>query len=281
MGKTHLLHALASKAHQQGWAVACFRAEEFTSRYMTAYREQQLPSFQAAVRGARLFVLDDLQYLHGKPGIQEELVHIVDTLSLGGGYVAFGSERSPLDLGFTERLASRLVAGTSVHVQPFRYPERLAYATCVACERHCELPAWALERVAHIEAPSIRVLLGAVNAAISLERSGMLELARLDTELLKRSLEAIAPRATSDRTIAEAIARHFQTTFEELAGRSRKPAVTAARGATVAALKEHGRSNAEIAKLLGDRDRTTISQLGGRGRELLDADPALRRLATG
>ena len=279
MGKTHLLHALAAKARGLGWSIACFRAEEFTSHYMNALRAQALPEFQASVRAVRLFILDDLQYLDGKKGTQDELVHTMDAVTHHGGYVAFGSERPPLDLGFADRLATRLAAGTSVNVQPFRYAERSAYARQLANQRRSELSEWAIERIACIEAPSIRVVQGAINAAISLQRAGLLDLSRLDAELLKLSLQSVAPAAISNRALAEAIAGYFETTFDELVGRSRKPAVTAARAAAVAALKEHGRGNAEIATLLGARDRSTISQLTARGKAMLETDPRLRRIA--
>ena len=279
MGKTHLLHALARRAADQGWPVACFRAEEFTNRYMTALRAQMLPDFQAAVRAVRLFILDDLQYLREKKGIQEELVHTIDAVLQAGGSVAFGSEQAPLALGFSDRLATRLFEGTSVHVKPFCFEERVAYAICLAAECQCDLPRWAIERIARIEAPSIRIVRGAVNAAIALHRDSRLDLARLDAELLTRSLQTCAPVLASARELLEKIAAHFETTTEELLGRSRKPQLTAARAVSIAALKERGLSNAEVAHLLGGRDRTTVSQLAPRGRELIEGEPALRRLA--
>ena len=278
MGKTHLLHALAGRAMERGWPLACFRAEEFTNRYMEAVRSSRLPEFQASVRGVRLFVLDDLQYLDGKTGTQNEFVNTIDTLLQQGGMVACGSERPPLDLNFVERLATRLSGGTSIHVRPFCYAERLEFVGRVAAERKCELPAWAAERVANINARSVREVLGAANVAISLARCGELALARLDTELVKLSLELAAPKGVCDQDLIERIAGYFETTFAEIAGRSRKPAVTGARAVAIAALREQGRSNAVIATLLGNRDRTTISQLSGRGREMIEADSGLTRL---
>ena len=46
MGKTHLLHALAHRAAEAGWPVACLSAEEFTTRYQTALRRKDVEDFQ-------------------------------------------------------------------------------------------------------------------------------------------------------------------------------------------------------------------------------------------
>jgi hypothetical protein len=57
--------------------------------------------------------------------------------------------------------------------------------------------------------------------------------------------------------------------------------VSNARAIAVAALKQRGRSLSEIAVILGDRDRSTISGLGERGRELLELDSDLQRRLAG
>ena len=66
MGKRRLLHALAHRAAADGWAVTCLSTEEFTTRYQTALRRRDVEEFQAALRQAKLLIIDDLQYLAGK-----------------------------------------------------------------------------------------------------------------------------------------------------------------------------------------------------------------------
>jgi len=280
MGKTHLLHALACRAASDGWAVACLSAEEFTTRYMTGLRNHSVEEFQASLRRVRLLIIDDLQYIAGKKATQDELVHTIDAVVNGGGYVVVASELHPLDIDLPDRLTSRLAAGIVTHVEPFRLAERKRFIEQLARERRVALPGWAVERIASCEVPSVRILQGAVNAAIALGQRDLLDPRRLDAELTRISIAASHPGVLEDRVMLDAIARHFEIGFEELAGRSRKLPIGNARAVAAAALKDRGRSLSEIASILGNRDRSTVSQLAERGRAMLATDEALRaRLA--
>lgn len=281
LGKTHLLHALAGSASVAGWPVACLSAEEFTNRFMTALRGGKLEDFQKSLRGVRLLIIDDLQYLAGKTGTLDELVHTIDAVTNAGGHVVVASERHPFDLDLPERLASRLAGGIVTRVEPFVMGERRRFIEQAARRHRVALPAWAIERIAGCEAPSVRLLQGAVNAAVSLQRSEMLAERDLDAALTRISIAAVSPGALEDRCLLDTIARYFEVGMDDLIGRSRKPLLTQARAIAVAALKDRGRSNADVAEVLGGRDRSTISQAAERGRELLGAEPRLRSQLAG
>lgn len=279
LGKSHLLHALACAAVEAGWAVACLTAEEFSNRYHAALRAKAVDAFQDSLRPARLLIVDDLQYLDGRAGTLDELGHTIDAITNGGGYVALGSERHPRDLQVPQRLASRLQAGLVTRVEPFRIEERRLYIAERTRAMRDSLPGWAAERIANLEVPSVRALQGAVNAAVMLGRASFLEPARLDAELMRVALAEVAPAVSRERAILDAIARHFETTHDELVGRSRKGNVTEARAVAVALLREEGHSLARLTKLLDGRDKSTLSQLAERGQAVLESSPALRRLA--
>ncbi|MGI8926389.1 MAG: DnaA ATPase domain-containing protein [Tepidiformaceae bacterium] len=274
MGKTHLLHALAREACEAGLGVACLNAEEFATRYIGSMRRGQVEDFQETLRSVRLLLIDDLQYLAHKKGTLDELVHTIDAVTNRGGHVVAAGERHPAEMDLPERLASRLAEGVVTRIEPFGCDERRAFIDRMAAEQGAALPAWAVERIALAEVPSVRALVGAVNKALMLQRVGQLELRRLDAELTLISV-AEAAAGMSDEALLDLAARHFQLSTAELQGPSRRPAVTEARAATAAALKARGRTNARIGELLG-RDRTSIPGLARRGLELLGNDAALR-----
>ena len=281
MGKTHLLHALACRAASLGKRVACLHAEEFTTRFMNAVRRSEMEEFQTTLRGVDLLIVDDLQYLTGKKGTLDELVHTIDAVANGGGHVVVASERHPFDLDLPDRLSSRLAAGVVTRVEPFRLQERKLFIEHLARQLRVSLPAWAVERIAGCEVPSTRVLQGAVHAAVALSRGERLDAGRLDAELMRLSAAELAPVGFDDRALLDIIARHFETTFEQLAGRSRVGPVAKARAVAVFALKERGRTLSEIASVLGKRDSSTISQLQERGRDLLAGEVGLRERLAG
>ena len=281
LGKTHLLHSLAHCAAAEGWATACLSAEEFTTRYQTALRRRDLEPFHATFRNLKLLIVDDLQYLAGKEATQVELVHTIEAVNNAGGHVVFASELHPFDINLIDRLASRLVGGLIARVEPFRAAERQCFIEQLARARRASLPRWAIERIAGCEIPSVRVLQGAVNAALALQQRENLDLRRLDAELTRISVDAVCPGIFDDRFLLDAIARHFDTKFEEMAGRSRKQQVAQARAVAIAAMKERGRSLSEISRTLGGRHPSTISELVARGQQLIAADAGLRAVLAG
>ncbi len=280
MGKTHLLHALACRAAAANRRVACLNAEEFTTLFQNAIRNKEMDAFQDSVRSVDLFIIDDLQYLAGKTGTLDQLVHTIDAVTNSGGHVVVASERHPFELELPERLSSRLAAGIITRVEPFIMEERREFIDHVARSLRAGLPMWAVERIAGCEIPSTRVLQGAVHAAVALGRCGRLDPARLDADLTRVATVDASPAGCDDRETLEAIARYFETSFEELTGRSRVTAVSNARAIAIFALKARGRSLSQIASVLGKRDPSTISQLQARGARLLAADAVLQaRLA--
>ncbi|MGH2631873.1 MAG: DnaA ATPase domain-containing protein [Tepidiformaceae bacterium] len=284
MGKTHLLHALASQAANDGRSVVCLSAEEFASRFISACRagNEAVADFQATARSAGLLVIDDLQYLTPRhEGTAKELVFTMDAVTNAGGDVVVASEIPPHEMSLLDRLYSRLRSGITVRVSPFHMAERRAFIERLAREYRVSLPAWAIERIAGCEVPSVRVLQGAVHSAVGLQRLNQLDMRRLDAELTVLSVSATAPGALEDRELLDAIADHFGVKLDDLLGRGRSQQVATARAAATAALRARGRGVPAIARLLDGRDPSTVRELSARGQRLLDEDEPLRRRIAG
>lgn len=276
VGKTHLLHAAAARAAAAGWGVACLSAEQFTNRYVHARKQERLAVFKAELRSVGLLVVDDLQYLAGRESTTEELGLTIDEISNAGGKVVLASEVPPYEMSLPQRLVSRLMAGVTALIEPFGIDERRAFIEWLAREQRVALPVWAIERIAGCEVPSVRVLQGAVNAAVLLQQSGKLDLRRLDASLMHLTAVAVAPPSLGDKELVERIAKHFQVTFEELVGRSRSGSVGEARAVAAAALHNRGRSFAQVGAMLSGRDASTVKGICQRGLVLIDSDPLLR-----
>ncbi len=272
VGKTHLLHGLAAQASGRGQRVACLSGEGFTSRYQRALREGNVETFQDAVRGVQLLIIDDLHDLAGKTGTLRELVHTLDAVTHGGGAVVVGSELRPRELGLPERLCSRLEAGIVATVEPFAAGERRAFIEQRLADLRVALPSWCLEQLA-TGTGSVRSILAGVHAAVGLQRRGLLSELRLAAEV-----GALALQQRGDETakaVIERIAEHFAVAVGEMEGRSRAQKLARPRAVAAAALQERGCSYSEIGALLGGRSRSTIKGLAERGRALGAEDPAV------
>ena len=99
-GKTHLLNALAWEAMQTGGErrVVYLTAERFTSTFVRAIQDRQTAAFKAELRNADLLLIDDVQFVAGKPTTQEELFHTLIALIEDGRRVVLTADRSPSEL---------------------------------------------------------------------------------------------------------------------------------------------------------------------------------------
>ncbi|HKS92058.1 MAG TPA: DnaA/Hda family protein [Tepidiformaceae bacterium] len=280
LGKTHLLHALAARAASQGWSVACLSAETFTDRFqqaLHAQRAEAVAEFQASVRSVNLLLIDDLQFFPGRPATVKEFANAIEAVTNAGGLIACASECNPDKLDLPPRLISRLKGGILAPMQPLNGADRRTYITVRAREERLSLPVWAIDAVAACEAPSIRVLQGAVNTTLALQRTGELDQATLHAHLGQFCMAAAgSPEALDTQGVIEAIAAHFAVTRDDLVGRGRSPLLSEARAVAMAVLLDRGRSLAQVAGMFANRHRSTVKDLGDRGRVLLESDPALR-----
>lgn len=274
LGKTHLLHGVAHDALARGRSVACLSGEQFANHYMGAIRANSVADFHAAVREVDLLILDDLQYLAGKKGTQAELQNTMDEVMHRGGCVLMASDCPPFELGFIDRLQSRLAQGVVTTIELFAKEDRMRFVSEIARRNGCALPVWAQERIASAPAPSVRVLQGAVNNAIALERNGMLDLERLDAAIGYNAMVQAAP-ARSPRELIDAVARHFASSYDEVIGRGRQLHTRNARAVVVALLRKRGMTQPQIATLLGGRERSTVRDMEKTGAQLLTEDPSL------
>ena len=280
VGKSHLLHATANCAIERGEAVVFMTGEEFANGYQDAIRATAFAGFRDRVRCATLFILDDLQYLAGKKGTLEQLQQTIDAVRNRGGRVLVASELHPRSLGLPESLASRLAEGLVVGLGEILAGERRAFVELTARVLRASMPPWCVDRIAALPSGSARVLKGAVHTAVNLDRCGSLDIARLDAELTRIVVTSTAPSKRSAAEIIEAVARCYETTPEELCGRSRKGSLPEARTVVIAMLVDSGKSLSRVGALLDGRDPSTVSPLVEKGRLVLVQNPELsERLA--
>ena len=120
-GKTHLLNALAWEAMQTGGdrRVVYLTAERFTSTFVRAIQDRQTAAFKAELRNADLLLIDDVQFVAGKPTTQEELFHTLIALIEDGRRVVLTADRSPSELSEMDpRLRSHLQSGLVCGIEP-------------------------------------------------------------------------------------------------------------------------------------------------------------------
>src|SRR6056297_3421378 len=98
LGKTHLLQAIAHKImkEQPQLRVLYITSEEFMNNLIYCIKTNTTEKFREKFRqNIDVLLIDDIQFLIGKNGIQNELFHTFNSLFDAGKQIAFCSDRNP------------------------------------------------------------------------------------------------------------------------------------------------------------------------------------------
>ena len=114
LGKTHLCHAIgleAKRLHPEK-TVLYVQAEQLSTQYVSANKNNNRPDFINFYQMIDVLIIDDIQFLAGKPGTQDVFFHIFNHLQQNNKQIVITSDKFPSELqGMEERLLSRFKWG--------------------------------------------------------------------------------------------------------------------------------------------------------------------------
>ena len=127
LGKTHLMQAAGNVFQNQGKVVIYTTVEQFLNDFIRHVRNKTMPSFQEKYRKCDVLLIDDIQFLSGKEGIQEEFFHTFEALKGVGKQIILTADKAPKKIGGLEkRLQSRFEHGLVADIQPPELETKIA-----------------------------------------------------------------------------------------------------------------------------------------------------------
>ncbi len=262
LGKTHLLHAAGNYAQRlfPGMRVKYVSTEEFTNDFINSLRDDRKASFKRSYRDIDVLLVDDIQFIEGKEGIQEEFFHTFNTLHNANKQIVISSDRPPKQLATLEdRLRTRFEWGLITDVQPPELETRIAILRKKAQMDRLDVPGDVLELIASSIERNIRELEGALIRVTAFASLNKTLIDKSLAEIVLRDLIADAgTMQISTAAIMAATAEYFETTVEELRGPGKTRALAQSRQIAMYLCRElTDLSLPKIGQAFG-RDHTTV-----------------------
>ncbi|MCX7705414.1 MAG: chromosomal replication initiator protein DnaA [bacterium] len=261
LGKTHLMQAIGHMARSSAHAnIAYLPCEIFVNQFIYSIQTKTTHVFRNRFRKADILLIDDIHFLAGKEGTQEEFFHTFNALYDQRKQIVLSSDRPPKEISALEkRLVSRFEWGLVVDLQPPDFETRVAILKKKCETKNIHLSDDVIFFIAENISDNIRLLEGALNRLVAISslynKSLNVELAR---EYLKEILSSQRKVITVQR-VQEVVAEYFKISLNELKSQRRVKGLVIPRQIAMHIARElTSCSLTSIAEEFGGKDHTTV-----------------------
>ncbi len=282
LGKTHLMHAIAHYVLKKNpyTKVVYVSSEKFTNELINAIRDDRTNDFRKKYRGVDLLLIDDIQFLSGKEGTQEEFFHTFNALYEANKQIVISSDRPPKEIpDLEDRLISRFEWGLLADIQPPDYETRVAILKKKMELENIELPEDVVIFIAENFTSNIRELEGALIklvAHFSLHTDEEITVSKA-AEILKDILPNKRREISIDE-VKEAVAIEFNISIADLLSDKRAQEIALPRQVAMYLLREYTNlSLQQISKAFRKKDHTTVLHAHRKISQVLKKNPDLRK----
>jgi chromosomal replication initiator protein len=281
LGKTHLMHAIGHRVIAQNPSanVVYVSSEKFTNEFIVAVQKNQTLEFRNKYRLVDVLLIDDIQFIEGKEGTQEEFFHTFNALHEAQKQLVISSDRPPKEIQTLEsRLRSRFEWGLLTDIQPPDLETREAILRKKAESEKIPVPDDVTSFIAKVIPSNIRELEGAlirVVAFASLTKSPIT--ADLAADVLKNVVAATPARRITIALIKERVAKAHGLTVKEMDHQRRDQRLAAPRQiAMYLATELTDCSLPQIAREFAKKDHTTVMYARDKVKNQMATDEAYR-----
>jgi chromosomal replication initiator protein len=262
MGKTHLLEGLyrAVRRRNPALQVLFLTSEQFTNHFTQAYRDRTLPAFRQRFRTVDVLLVDDVDFLDAKRGIQEEFLHTWQQLeSHGRLLVACGDKHPRLMTKISDELKTRFLSGMVCRLEPpdLEIRERIAFGK--AQRLGADISPEAIKYVARRFANSVRELEGALHCLQVYHRMTGKRVGMTAARQVLGDLERDCLRVVRMADIERAVCDLFGLDSADLKSARRTRSVSEPRMLAMYLARRHTRAAySEIGEYFGGRNHATV-----------------------
>lgn len=260
LGKTHLLQAIGNEFSKKSDKILCVTSEKFSNDYINEVRSGRAKQLKEKYRNVDLLLVDDVQFMAGKDGTQEEFFHTFNELHQSNRQIVLTSDRPPKAIPALEkRLLSRFEWGMIADITTPDLETKLAILQNKCDEKNFPFSREILLYIASNVQTNVRELEGALTRLITYYQFNNLQpTIDLTKNILSATLTQFRENSITSKHIIEAVAKFFDIEIKDLVGKSRKKELVIPRQITMFLLREEiSASFPSIGQEIGGRDHTT------------------------
>ncbi|NLK42942.1 MAG: chromosomal replication initiator protein DnaA [Tissierellia bacterium] len=282
LGKTHLMHAIGHFILNQNPSakVVYVSSEKFTNELINSIREYRNEEFRNKYRNVDVLLIDDIQFIAGKEGTQEEFFHTFNALHEANKQIIISSDRPPKEIPTLEdRLRSRFEWGLIADIQPPDLETRIAILRKKAKVENIKVNDDVMLYIASKIESNIRELEGALIRVVAYSSLTNSEVTvELAEEALKDILSANKVVEITVDSIKEIVSKYFKIKIEDFNSKKRTRAIAYPRQIAMYLTRElTDLSLPKIGDEFGGRDHTTVIHAYDKVSGDLKDNPELKR----
>lgn len=267
LGKTHLLHAVGNYLTQTrpDLNVIYVTCENFTNDYIEGIRsgkEKGNYAFREKYRNVDVLMIDDIQFISNKMGIQEEFFHTFNDLYQNNKQIIIASDRPPKEMSaLEERLRSRFSSGLIQDIQTPDFETRVAILKKKASQEGYLVEDNVINYIAQKSHTNIREMEGVLSKVVFYASLIGKNKATMDEayEALKDAVEDNTKENVDADKIMDTVCNFFKITRDDLIGKKKNKEIVEPRQVCIYLINEMlTLPLTAIGAIFGGRDHTTI-----------------------
>lgn len=283
VGKTHLMRALQKRtsSRRPDTQMLFMSAEEFMTRYHAGVKVRDTSDLKRDLRTKDLVMIDDLQWISGKPGTDTEFFANIRAITSAGGQVVMTADAAPGDLkGFSERLRNEMQGSIAAEVSQPDDEMRRKIVDCHADLIEAEAAGFKLSDelrgrlVRRVRGPG-RNLCGVIWSLYTETRFGKKEITAAMIEKVIIRQEGTLQTPTLD-AVKRAAMRTFNVSKSDLESPCKQQSIVYPRQIAMYLCRTlTKKSLPQIGRSFGKRDHTTVLHAVRKITKKMDLDPDL------
>jgi len=279
LGKTHLLLAIGQKIHERDSSakIAYVKGDDFVNQMVLSLKENTQEEFRNKYRYADLFLVDDIQFIAGKIGSQEEFFHTFNNLYEAGKQIVITSDRPPMEMvKLEDRLRTRFEGGLMADIQPPDMETRMAIIRNKAAQLGMALPDDVIEYIADTIKSNIRQIEGVVKRLTAYNSILNDEMNISSAKRAIKDVIRVGEFVPTPDIIIEETARYYSLEPDELRGQRRSKNTAMARQISMYLMRSlTNLSLKDIGEQYEDRNHSTVLSSIRKVEELIIKDSSV------